>query len=151
MKLVERVITDTVVLGLLVFFVGFAIGYPPQARLVPLVVGIPALILMGAEYIGQITLRRRMKAEELEKPVEFRAKLRVELGLVGWLGWLALASYLFGFRVSIPLFMLPLLRFRFSQNLTTSVILTATVWIVLYVSFEQLLKVPLNCGVLLHY
>ncbi len=151
MRSTERVITDSVVLGLLVFFVALAVGYPPQAKLVPLVVGVPALILMIAEYSHQMRRRKPVAGEAEDKDAEPRVMLRTELGYVAWFGWLSLGSYLLGFRISIPLFMFPILRFRFKQSLRTSVLLTAAVWVVLYVGFERLLRVPLDCGVLFHW
>lgn len=149
MRFEERVVIETVVLGLLVSFVGLAIGYPEQARLVPIVLGIPALILMGAVYVSQVVLRGKPRPDDPEQAEELRTRLHTELGFVMWIGWLVLTTYLLGFSVSIPLFLFPVLRYRFSQGLKTSVGMTVVAWATLYICFEVLLKVPLNCGVLL--
>jgi len=58
MKFFEKVIIETILFALIILFVVSAINYPPQARLMPLFIGIPALFLMGIEYINQIILKK---------------------------------------------------------------------------------------------
>jgi len=58
MKFFEKIIIDTILLVLIILFVISAISFPPQARLMPLCIGIPALFLMSIEYISQIILKK---------------------------------------------------------------------------------------------
>jgi hypothetical protein len=148
MKFVERFVIETIVLGLLVAFVWIASGYPYQAKLVPLVLGVPALILMIVQYVNTVILHRGRENHEEDKSKQSEETTRSELGVVAWLAWLVASTYFFGFLISIVLFLFPMLRFRFAQSLKTSAIITVAVWLGIYLCFEVFLKVPLSCGIL---
>ena len=147
MKFWEKVIINTILLGLIILFVVSALSFPPQARTLPLFVGIPALFLMSIEYINQIILKKDTKSEEGGK-VNLDWKLKKEIIIVLWLIGLVGITYLFGFNIAIPLFLFSFLKFYFSQSVKNSLIIAFSVWVILYISFEKLLKISLNCGVI---
>lgn len=148
MRSSERFVVDTVVLGLLVAFVWTAIGYPYRARLVPLIVGVPALTLMIINYVNSIVANKKRDSRENSESEQAAGDIKRELGVIAWIAWLVTLTYFFGFHISIVLFLFPTLKFRFAQSLKTSAIITIAVWLGVYLCFEMFLKVPLNCGIL---
>jgi len=150
MKFFEKIVIDTILLALLILFVISALSFSPQAKLMPLCVGIPALFLMSIEYFNQIILKKNTahdKSEKLEK-ANLDLKLRKEVIIVLWLIGLVVMTYFFGFNVSILLFLFSILKFQFSQSIKNSFLITFSVWVTFYIFFEKFLRIPLNCGVL---
>ena len=150
MKFFEMIIIDTILLAIIILVVISALNFPLQAKLMPLCVGIPALFLMSTEYISRIILKKNIvldKEEKLEK-VNLHLKLKKEIIIVLWLIGLVGITLFFGFNVSILLFLFSIFKFQFSQNIKNSFLITFSVWVTLYISFEKFLRIPLNCGVL---
>lgn len=141
MKFIENLIINTILLGLFILFVIFAINYPSQARMVPLLMGISAVFLMSIEYIKQISMKTNAISEKSEK-------LKKEIMIVLWIIGLVGITYLFGFNISIPLFLFSIYKFQFSHSTRKSLILSFIIWIIIYISFDQLLHISLNCGIL---
>lgn len=117
-----------------------SLGLSPVARLAPLVVAVPTLLLLGIELLRQIS-------QASEPPAADDRTLRNrELALLPWLGVLAVSSYLLGMALGLPLFVLSYLRLRSSETWTTSIAVATGLWIALYGVLLQLLEIPLFRG-----
>lgn len=153
MKVLERRIFGIVVVVLLALFVILSLGYLPQARLVPLVIGIPSLALMLVELLWGGSRRKAAGFKEAaplgdgdgEAPGITIAK---ELTFIGWIAGFALLIWLVGFAISIPLFIFLITRFQFRESLLVSGAASLGVLVVLYLAFDILLKVPMHFGLL---
>jgi hypothetical protein len=160
-----------IMLAVFVVMVAIASRYPAEARFMPFVVGIPAILLCIVQLFMDARERRKAteepareagtrsqgrpfdaaiaqaalpSAEEVALPPE--EKLRRELILWGYfLGFIA-GILLFGFWVAIPVFLVGFLKFQAKASWTMSLVLGLGVSIALFFVFERGLKVQLHRG-----
>lgn len=133
-------------LAIFVAMVGIALQYPPDARFMPLVVGIPAIALC----LLQLGLEFRDSAGS-EAPSEGAIELRREL--VMWAYFVALVAgiLVFGFLLTIPVFVFVFLRHWAQASWRFALGLTAAASLVLYLVFVQGLGVVLHPGFATEY
>jgi hypothetical protein len=147
MKFSFRHVFDLIVVVLLAFYVVTAWGYNPQARLMPLVVSIPILMLAIVQTINDLRASGR-KAEGRAKAGAIRegnggadkGKLKKEVNAFLWAIGLFLGLYLFGFIISTALFTFLSLkvrsRFGWRPSLGVSVGCLAFLYIVMVYGFN---------------
>jgi len=155
-----------------------ATQYPPQARFMPFVVGIPGLVMCLIQLVLEVRNARsggkdeddgksEMKKAEEEvaritgRKMDFReaegaAAVVVEDSREGrgrrevimWAAFLALIAgiLLFGFWISVPLFILTFLRFYAERTWRFSLLLTVVATTIFYCAFVLGLKVVLHEG-----
>lgn len=154
---------------LLIFliFVILAIGYNPTARVVPLIVGIPGVILcailLSSYYIPAVDKRintlkqktffevevgdEKKQQKNLQKSEEeFKKTSLKELNMVAWIIGFLIGIYILGFIVAIPLFTFLFLKFREKESLRMSILVSAGSWAAIYTMFSLLLKAQLYSG-----
>jgi hypothetical protein len=115
-KLLEgRTFLNLIMLGFALYCVARALGYGPNSRIFPLVIGIPTAVLLGLSTLAvwkpsllrgtDVTLRSSSTAEPNmdEAENEKYAPLHIA-AMIGWLLFAAAAIGLVGFRVAVPLF-----------------------------------------------
>ncbi len=143
-----RVAMSLVMLAIFVSMVLMATAYPPDARLLPFVIGIPGSVLALIQVGAEIADARRRAADApqeaapgAENPAETASDVKQELVLLGTLVGLVAAILLLGFWVAIPLFLVLFLRFHERESWTLTLALTGGAWITLYVVFDQLLGI----------
>ena len=178
MKSIPPVMT-LVMLAIFVSMVGVATTYPPPARFMTFVVGIPAiglcLLQLGLDLYRRRAVEVADSRSELEKAqdqvarytgrkVEFampsenamfadadrdpRETVRREIAVWGWfLGFIA-CVLLFGFRISVPVFLIGFLHFQAGANWRSALLYGGIGAIVMYVLFERVLRVSLHNGFL---
>lgn len=125
--------------GMLVIFaamVSVAWGYPAQARFLPLLIGIPGIVLTSVQLLHDIREKR-----ETSKPVT-----RNELVLFGCFVGLVAGVILFGFWLTAPVFLVLFLRWHERENWLFTAGLTAAAWLVIYAVFDRLLEITLHTG-----
>jgi hypothetical protein len=153
-------------LAIFVVMVGIATRYPAQARFMPFVVGIPGIALCLLQlWLDLRDARRGRLAEPVGSPgtldEPWRAnpeaapppadRVRRELALWGYVLGLVAGVLLFGFWVTIPLFILGFLRFWGRASWAFSLGLAISVSLVSYVAFVQGLQVILHEGFVTEY
>ena len=173
-----KIIMSLVMLAIFAVMVGIATQYPPQARFMPFVIGIPGLVMCLIQLVLEIRNARsgakdeddsksEMKKAEEEvaritgRKMDFReaegaAAMVVEESREGrgrreiimWGTFLALIAgiLLFGFWVSVPLFILTFLRFYAERTWRFSLLLTVIATTIFYCAFVLGLKVVLHEG-----
>ncbi|MDN5301010.1 MAG: hypothetical protein PWQ60_524 [Thermoanaerobacteraceae bacterium] len=153
---------------LLMIFLVFtiiAIGYNPQARVAPLVVGIPAIflsaLLLVSYYIPAVDKKintmkqmelfemeeKKKKGDNKQNKEEKKEPIIRELNITLWIIGLLLSIYILGFIIAIPIFVFLYLMFREKEKLSTSIIVSLGTWAGIYVMFIILLKAQLYGGV----
>lgn len=163
-----------VMLGIFVVMVAVASRYPAEARFMPFVVGIPAILLCLLQLVLDARAKRRAdeavdRRSELEKAqdtatqivgrqVAFEAAataralppaetVRRELALWGYfLGFIA-GILLFGFWAAIPFFLVAFLRFQARTSWRTALLLGIGASVALFLVFERGLKVQVYRGI----
>ncbi|MFT7458257.1 MAG: hypothetical protein ACI909_000930 [Planctomycetota bacterium] len=135
--------------GLMLFiFSGFlymTVGYSPAARLMPMVVCIPALVLTAIqlaqdihELIVDIKTNNISKSDDQEKQ---RAVL-----LICWFAALVICSILFGILVSGMIFIFTFLRFNQGKSVRLAITLAGVFILVIYLVFELIVQINLFEG-----
>ena len=108
-----------------------ALSWPERARIFPIVIFGPLLVLSVANFIKD--LRRRPWTESLKQTIEeagideatFRKRTRE---ILGWVVVFFLALWLFGFQVGIPLATFVYLKLAARESWTTSILVTFGSW-----------------------
>jgi len=134
-------------LAMLALFAGaclLALGLPQKAAFMPLLIGIPGVILCLWQLI--LDLRRAPKTEEKDaKPDEGRSELEIFL----WLGAFSVGLIGFGFVVGGPLVVFAFVRFSSGESTLNAFFAAAGTFAVIWGVFIWLLELPLFQGLIL--
>jgi hypothetical protein len=152
-----KVLMSLVMLAIFVGMVGMAMTYPPETRLLPLVIGIPG-ILLALIQVGVELADARRKADsakgaeatgrdfDVEARFGSAATIRREIVLLAYLVVLAVAILLFGFWLTIPVFVIVFLRTHERESWRLTLGLALGVWAALYLVFDRLLEILVHRG-----
>lgn len=143
----RRVAFTLVMLAILVAMVGMAARYPPDARFMPWVVGIPAIALCLLQLGRDLHAARRAAGAvqgERRRARREAAMWAYFLGLVGGI-------LLFGFLVAVPVFLLAFLRHWARARWPLALGLVAAGSVICYLVFVQGLNVALHQGFATQY
>jgi len=152
MKIRGETVFGLILLTVFVVLVGVGMGYSRKARMVPLILCIPGVVLAAAIVIRETFIapkagvsRDRSGDEEttLDGPQE-RKKL---LTMIGWVALLVGMIWVFGFLITIPVFMILFLKTRGEKWLLTLCFAVGS-WAFLYWIFAVVLKIILYPGIL---
>ena len=150
-------------LMLLIFstMVGIAMTYPAGARFMPLVVGIPGIVLclfqLGLDaaraYDGHFMRYFRI-APKAGKPMDLIEELpdfgphtaQAELRMWGYVIAFIAAVLAFGFYVSVPIMLLTFLRREAKASWKSALLLAIGGTLVLYLMFGVVLQIRLHSG-----
>lgn len=138
-----RVATSAVMLSIFAVMVAMSAGYPAQSRFLPLIVGIPGILLC----LAQLTIDIRRPRDADESLYEGRMLLRREVALFAWLTCFVGTVLLFGFLAATPVMIFAFLRFSERESLRLSAILAIASVSGLYVIFDLIMELPLLEGV----
>jgi len=131
-----------------------ALSYPEGAKLFPLAIAIPSLVL--AVVLALISLRARGIPVAPSTPdpdddptltAEARTRRTGEIAL--WILGIFVAVYLLGFLVAIPISAAAYLRFAARESWVTSGAVAGVCWLLVFGIFDRLLHLPLPPGELL--
>ena len=122
-------------------FVITALGYAPDARLAPLVVGIPGLILCIIQLFIDLRAARSMRVTPAQDGSWRRAGQ-----LMSWFGLFTLSCILFGIPFTALVLVFAFLKFDQKESLRLSFGLSAGFALALYVVFEVVLGFSLFGG-----
>ena len=146
----------------LVFFLIFGIGvaqaaqWDIQARMFPWVIGFPTVVLCFCQLFGDLFQRRVPGAEEdvrggMDLPVDRSVPMTVvisrALNTLFWILGLFGAVFLFGFVVSVPVFVLLYLAVQAREPIKVSLISSLSVLFVIVLVFHLVLNIPWPEGV----
>lgn len=164
MRLNDRTFFTLAVFVLVLVFLVLSLDYQPRARLVPLIIAVPTLLLTLLQLLIDMVpaVGRRFSflqeydlfgietgraAEPSEKTGPTSNVFRRELHFASWLLLLMALIYFLGYLVAIPLFLVLFLRLRSSESWTITLSITAVTWAFVYVVFIVVMGAPLHEGV----
>ena len=133
-----RILTSLIMVIVFATAVGLAFTYDPDARLLPLVIGIPGLALSVLQFVKEL----RESAEPAVTSEEHRREGSMFLWFIGFVVGLVL----FGFLYAGPLLVAAYLYFSGKEKWYVAVAAAAFAWVVLYGVFERFLGLPLFEG-----
>jgi hypothetical protein len=125
-----------------------------NTALYPRVVGIPLILLAGAEFLLSLRGRDggtggRAMDVQISTATEPAVAMRRTITTVGWLLGFFAGIWLLGFPVAIPVFVFAYLKFQGRESWFVSTVLAAAAWAGFYGLFVRLLHLPFGEGVLL--
>ena len=136
-----RILTAGVMLLIFATMVAMATTYPGDARLLPLVIGIPGLVLCIIQFVNE--LRTKPGADEKTFTAEDRM---AELKMFGWFSVFVFGIILFGFPYAAPIIVALYLHFSWGEKWYVSLGAAAFAWAVLHGIFDYVLGLPLFEG-----
>jgi len=142
MLLNGRLWFTVLMLGIFVVMVALAWGYPPNARFLPLVIGIPGIVLA----LGQLVLDARGESEEAAEERPVGPVLRRELAMFGSFFGLVAGVVLFGFWLTIPAFVFLFLVLHERERAWFALLLAAAGTAVFYLVFERMMSIGVHEG-----
>jgi Tripartite tricarboxylate transporter TctB family len=123
-----------------------ALGLPEQARLMPLLVGIPGTLLGLAQLVLEIRGAAHSVPEDGAQAAETR---KAERGMYVWVLLFFLGILGFGFIYGAPLLVFAFLFIGRRESLLTAVIGGAGTWALMFGGFETGFEIPLFGGLVL--
>lgn len=126
-------------------------AWPLKAKLFPIVMGIPLLVLA----LAQLFLELRGKVEARKEPAMDLAHsdevppdvaFRRTAAIFGWMAAFVLLVLLLGFSLAVPVFVFSYLITQSSAGWALAIALTAAAWGFFHGLFERLLRFPFETG-----
>ena len=153
MKVRTQAIFSFVIVIFFIVFVSQAQGWRPQARLYPLAIGIPMLILAIVQLILDLKGVETKKRDDAT-PVDFQFAQQIDPAIARrravrmfmWLFGFFVGIWLLGFSVTIPLMVFTYLKLQSNESWRISIVLTAVAWAFFYFLFVKLLLLPFPDG-----
>ncbi len=154
MKVRPQAIFSFVFVIFFIVFVYQALEWRMQARLYPMAIGIPMLVLAVIQLILDLKGVERKQTDAA--PVDFQFAQTVDpviarkrtFNIFGWLFGFFIGIWLLGFSITIPLMVFSYIKIQSKENWTISIILTAFAWVFFYFLFVKLLILPFPDGML---
>jgi hypothetical protein len=139
-----RILVSAIMLLAFTTAVGLSFTYAPEARFLPLVIGIPGLLLSGVQLIKE--LREPTVAPAVTKEEHVR-----EGRMFAWFIAFVVALVLFGFLYAGPALVAAFLYFSGREKWYVALAAAAFAWVVLYGVFERFLGLPLFEGLVFQW
>ena len=130
-----------------------ALGWTFKAKLFPLTVSIPLIVLATIQLLMEV-FGKGDTGEGQAMDLEFGADVPPEVarrravGAFLWVGAFILLVYLAGFPLAVPIFIFSYLAAQSRVGLLLSVTLTAAAWLFFYGLFQRLLHLPFEDGLI---
>lgn len=136
-----RIVTAGVMLAIFVTAVGIALIYfPAGARMLPLVVGVPGIILSAIQLLSEL----RAKEGKTISP-EVRAG---EIRMIIWFAVFAATIFLLGFIYGSPLLIAAYLHVQAKEKWYTTVLGALLAWVILEFVFSRGIGIVLYEGLI---
>jgi hypothetical protein len=152
MKIRGDTIFGLVLLVAFMVIVGVGMGYSRKAKMLPLVLGIPGVVLTAAIVIRESFMRPKEEVSR-ERPADQESSTPVPdeqkkiLIMFGWVALLVGMIWAFGFVITIPVYMMLFLKAR-GEKWLLALCFAAASWAFLYWIFVGALKIILYPGIL---
>ena len=130
-----------------------ALEWPFKAKLFPLAVSIPLLILAGIQLL-QLLVGKEEIIESAAVDLEFSSDVPPEIErrrvttAFSWIAGFILSVYLIGFPLTVPLFICFYLRFESGVGALPTIAATAITWVMFYALFQKLVHLQFEQGAL---
>lgn len=148
MKMTGAAYMLMIFMALMVALVAYSLGMAHyKSKLLPVVLGSAVFLMSGLELWRTMTRRKPARSAEEAEESEKKSSWSGYLSNGAWLTGFILVTYLLGFLVAMPLFLISYTRWLGTRWLTAIVIAAATSG-VMYGVFEAAMQIELYRGVL---
>jgi predicted metal-binding membrane protein len=127
-----------------ILFVGFALTFSPEARLMPLVVGVPAAVLALLQFFHELRFSQLAEGRRFTHQDISQAGI-----MLAWFTGLVLSTIAIGVLAATALFLAFFLYLHHRRNLIYAVAISAGFSSVIYLFFTSALGIELFKGILL--
>lgn len=141
----DRVATALLVLVIFLVMTLLALGFPEKARLMPLLIGIPASLLALIQLVNEI---RHSREESATNVLGLTAAERM---MFSWTFLFFFGILGFGFLYGAPALVFGFLLVGKKETLTVAAISATATWAVLYGVFELSFKIPVFAGLIVEW
>jgi hypothetical protein len=131
MSIDGRILTAGLMVAVFAAMVGLAFTYAPGARTLPLVIGIPGLVLALMQFVTEWREKHPRRIEEEQR--------RREVAMFIWFFLFIAALLLFGFVYGGPVMLALYLWFSWRERWYTILISAVLLWVILYFIFQEAL------------
>ena len=139
-----RILVSAIMLVAFATAVGLSFTYAPEARLLPLVIGVPGLLLSAIQLVVELKDKHPTPAVTAE---EHSREGRMFAWFIGFVA----ALVLFGFLYAVPALVAAYLYFSGRERWYVALAGAAFAWVVLYGVFDWFLGLPLFDGLVFQY
>ncbi len=148
-----RVLTALIMLIIFSVMTVLAIDFPSKGKLMPLMVGIPAVLLAFIQLIMEYRTVAAAGTESAAKTADKHEKgdKKGEKQMIMWTVMFFIGILLFGFVVASPVLVFSFLYFGSKESLKVSLISAVSTWAVIYFTFVQWFQIPLFSGLILEW
>lgn len=146
-----RVLTAMVMLGIFVIMTLLALDFPTKAKLMPLLIGIPA-VLLG---VVQLIIEYRAVAQELadsgkqvDAEKEAKEGKKDEKQMIIWITLFFITILSLGFIYASPILVFSFLYFGSKESLKIALISAVSTWLLMFIIFVEWFKISLFEGLI---
>ena len=143
-----RIAISAVMLAIFAGMVLYAATFPPEARTLPWIIGIPGLLLSAAQFWIEVRTPAEASGEPSgETSVDAGPRaVRREWIMFGWVAAFILGVLLFGFILAGPVLVAAYLRIDWNERWTVVLASAAICFAILYGVFERALGMDVFAG-----
>lgn len=138
-----RIVISGLMLGIFVAMVGMAFTFAPGARMLPLVIGIPGVILTAMQFYTELRSKESKRASS--------EHVKREMTMIGWFLIFVVGILCFGFIYGAPVLIASYLYFSWKEKWYTALISMALAYVVLNFVFQEFIGIILFEGLILLY
>lgn len=138
-----RVLTALAILLIFLSMLLMALGFPPKARLLPLLVSVPGSLLAVVQLLSEI--------RTIDSDMPDRECAAAERHMFFWIAMFFAGILLFGFNLAAPVLVFAFLLLGRRESLTIASVSAVATWGVLYGFFEVGFELPLFSGLLMEW
>ncbi len=148
-----RVLTALIMLIIFSVMTVLAIDFPSKGKLMPLMVGIPAVLLAFIQLIMEYRTVAAADTVSVAKTADKHGKgdKKGEKQMILWTVMFFIGILLFGFVAASPVLVFAFLYFGSKESLKVSLISSVSTWAVIYFTFVQWFQIPLFSGLILEW
>ena len=136
-----------IILAILGVIVIKSLGYPYDAKLFPLLIAIPTVVLAVAQILRETRGRREPETVPQEEKVARKGFFRNYLAAPAWIAGLVLTMYSIGLLAGLPSFTFVYLKLH-GQSWLLSIVITLAMLALIWGGFVVGFKMPLYEGLL---
>ncbi len=148
MKYKGELIFVAILTLILVMFLVMALDYEPEARLVPLVVLVPALAIAAIELVANVYSLNKIENTDSQPKRECALEriFNKENVMLGWIICLLAVVWFFGLSIASLLFTLVFVKIHYKEKWSTTVFSSLLCFAITYGIFVKGLKMALYKG-----
>ena len=135
-----RILTTLVMLTIFAGMSLMALGYPPKARYLPLLVSIPGTVMCLVQLTMDIRQALQERSGRSVSAEEEAADWSREAKMFLWLGIFFVGIMAFGFLYAAPVIVAAYLRVAERETWVTALVAGTAAWLILYVAFAHVLE-----------